>query len=80
MIQDHKPDLFVRLEDDRASLFDFLGKDEVKPEETRPNAWNKPIKFRFSSTTQIESDEIRQQFVETGERYGYQMSSEYLMI
>jgi len=80
MIQDSKPDLFMRLEDDRSSLFEFIGKDEVRSEDARPNAWNKPIKYRFSSVTQVESDEIRQQFVEVGEEYGYQMSSEYLMI
>lgn len=80
MIQDHKPDLFVRLEDDLSLLFEFIGKDKVKPEDVRPNAWNKPIKYRFSSVTQIESDEVRKQLVEAGEKYGYQMSSEYLMI
>lgn len=72
---------FHRIEDDTSKLFEILEMEPVGDafDNKTINTLKKPAtkSFRINS---IENKDIKDLFVNMGERYGYNMSSEYLLI
>lgn len=79
MIERGKPALFHRIEDDPQRVVDFLGKEGPYFKEDEVNSLKKPVNDRFT-IDKIRSRDILNQFVAIGQRYGYKMRSEYLLI
>lgn len=79
----NKTYLFQRIEDNMEPVLEFIGKTDVDRkklhDDTETNSWLKLGKKRFQ-LAQLPEGDIKKKFVDIGERYGYQMSSEYLVI
>jgi hypothetical protein len=79
MIEDSKPDLFYRVEDDATKVLDFLGKQGPCFSDNQINSFKKPAAEKFS-IDKIKSKFIMEEFVTLGKRYGYPMLSQYLLV
>lgn len=72
MIEKHNV-FFHKIENNPDTLFDFLGTSGNYFNDTSINTQRKQCKYKFSSANQIETKEIRDEFVEMGSCYGYNM-------
>ena len=74
MIENQKPDFFFRVEDDPKDLLKFLGvPDDVEYfKDKKANTLKKKDSLGFN-WTQIESRQIRKEFIEVSKKYGYDL-------
>lgn len=79
LIEGQKPDFFHRIEDDEMELMEKLGLKGQGFHNRRVNTFKKPCNKKFSISHIVDRD-IKDRFVAKGEEYGYNMSSEFLMI
>jgi hypothetical protein len=71
--------IFYRIEDDPAKVVSALGlQGSIIADKTINSMKKKGVKS--FALQDIQSDEIRREFVELGKSYGYHMQSEYLLI
>lgn len=77
----NKDFVFHRIEDDIQPVLDFVGKPRTKNlySETDANTMLKRGEKRFQMN-QLPEGYVKNRFMEIGKQYGYEMSSEYLVI
>lgn len=80
MIEPHR-DILVRVEDSLNELKLFLGVDVDTKDygDKKVNTFKKPVADHFD-VARIQDKEVLDRFVAIGERYGYNMTSKYLLI
>lgn len=79
MVENASPVLFHRVEDGPRKVMEFLGLEGEPFDDDTINTYRQNSSDQFF-IDKIKSKEIRDQFLETGKRYGYKMALEYLLI
>lgn len=79
MIERHESALFHRVEDGSEPVLEYLAKQGPCFNERGTNTYQKKTAQRFD-VDKIASQEIKSRFVAIGERYGYNMSPECLLL
>lgn len=79
IIEDSNPDFFHRAEDDPKALMDFLGATGEPFPDTKVNTYKRPKSENFHIDC-ISDSKIKEEFIEMGRRYGYDMISKHLLL